>query len=143
MHFGKKSTETMLCYAIVCLLSSLWNNDGSCEDRKIVWEHTGFHVSFTQFSPTVIPYVTDNTTPEPGKWHGYHVGLLFYAILSRVHMCNHCYQNTELFNHHKDLPHAASLWSHLLPSGSLPCVFHPWQPLICPPSLSFCHLESI
>ena len=133
----------MLCYAIVCFVFRLHYeiNDRSCEDRKIVLVHTGFHVFFTQFPPSYTLYNLQHQNLEIDM--GTCGSIVLCHFITCVHMCNHRYQNTELFNHHKGLPHAASLWSHTIPSSSLPSIFHPWQPLICPPSLSFCHLENI
>lgn len=133
--------NVVLCRSLFCLLSSLWNNDGSCEERKIVWAHTGFHVSFTVFPNSCSLYnLRHNTRTWKLTWVP--GGPVVLCHLSHVHICvttairiQSCSITTKIS------PHAALFMVHSLPSGSLPWVFHPWQLLICPPSLSFCHLE--
>lgn len=102
--------NVVLCRSLFCLLSSLWNNDGSCEERKIVWAHTGFHVSFTVFPNSCSLYnLRHNTRTWKLTWVPGGPVVLCHFIPC-AHLCDHRYQNTELFNHHEDLPHAASLW---------------------------------
>lgn len=54
------------------------------------------------------------------------VSIVSCHFITCIHMCaHHCQQNTELFNHHKDLPHATSLQSHPLPSPCPPLHLSP------------------
>ena len=76
----------MLCYAIVCFVFRLHYeiNDRSCEDRKIVLVHTGFHVFFTQFPPSYTLYNLQHQNLEID------MGTMWvYCSVPFYHMCTY------------------------------------------------------
>lgn len=80
-------------------------------------------VSFTQFLPKIISYLTMS---KLGNWQWYNM----HTVLSFYHMCKSMEpsfdQVRELLHHHKHLSHAVSLESKLLP----PSISKHFQPLV-------------
>lgn len=88
--------NVVLCRSLFCLLSSLWNNDGSCEERKIVWAHTGFHVSFTVFPNSCSLYnLQHNTRTWKLTWVPGGPVVLCHFIPC-AHLCDHRYQSCSI-----------------------------------------------
>lgn len=77
---------------------------------------------------------------QTGNWHWYHVYVyVLCCFITCVDLCNHCCsQDTELFHHHKYLPHAAPFIVILTPF--LLTISKPWKPLIY---LYFCHFKEL
>lgn len=101
----------MLCYAVVCFVF--------CLHYEITTEVVKRGRSYEHIQVSMYPSVFPNSCSLYNLQHNTRTWKLTWVpggpvvlchFIPCAHLCDHRYQNTELFNHHEDLPHAASLW---------------------------------